>query len=303
MQIEVYADVVFLVNFIMDFFIFWIVTKLIKKKIKLLNLILGALTASFLYCLLIFTQMFRPIYNIFAVIAILMISIMVCFKPKTIKEFITLIFLTNISAFFIGGLSIALFYFTNISDLLGNMLKFNINNFSFKLLIFSVCSTYIVIKLSISWYKRVIIKKQTFYNIKIYFENESVELNALVDTGNSLHEPISNTPVIVAEFFAIKEFLPDNIKVIYYEKNENDLSKMMECISDKKMVGRMRLIPFSSIGKQNGMLIGFKADKVEILGEKDIILENVIIAIYNFKLSSDGFYNALLNPEIFKEVI
>ena len=46
-------------------------------------------------------------------------------------------------------------------------------------------------------------------------------------------------------------------------------------------ISRFRLIPFSSLGKQNGMLIGFKPDKVTIKfdgleKEKgDVIIRNI----------------------------
>lgn len=298
MQVEIYADVVFFINFIMDFFIFWIVSKMIRKKTHIIRLILGAFIASILYCLTIFITIFNSIYNIFSVIAILLISIIVCFKPKGIKELIKLVFFTFISSFSIGGCSIALFYLTDIQNLIGNMIGFSVKNFSFKVLIASSCTAFIIIKIFLKWYEKVFIKKQSFCNLKIYCDKTTIELNALIDTGNSLHEPISNKPVIVAEFLAVKEFLPDKMKIMYYEKNENDLKKITECLSGEYFSNRMRMIPFSSLGKQNGMLIGFKADKVEITGTKEIILKDAVIAIYNFKLSKDGFYNALLNPEI-----
>lgn len=303
MQIEIYADVIFFINFIMDFFIFWIVSKLIKKKISFLRLILGAVTASLLYCLLIFIAPLRDIYNIFAVTAVLMISIMICFRPSGLKEFIKLIFLTNVSAFSVGGAGIALFYYTNIADIMGNMLGFTIHNFSLKLLIISSSITYIILKFVIKWYRRTFIQKQTFYNLKIYYEGNDIELNALVDTGNSLHEPITNTPVIIAEFLAVKKFLPDNIKLIYTQNDENNLARIINCLSESEYAGKIRMIPYSSLGKKNGILIGFKADKIEILGEKKVLINNAIIAIYNFKLSKDGFYNALLNPEVLENVI
>lgn len=303
MQVEIYADVVFFINFVMDFFIFWIVSKFIKKKVRLLRITIGAAVAAMLYCLLIFTVTFRPIYNIFGVIALLLISILICFNPKSVKEFIKLFFLTNIAAFSVGGTGIALFYFTNIGDVVGNMLGFTVHNFSFKILIVSSCTSFVIIKFAVKWYKRIFIKRQTFCSISVLCGENLVELNALIDTGNSLHEPITNNPVIVAEFPAVKDVLPDSLKVIYYEKMENNLNKILECTSNTSFAGKIRMIPFSSLGMKNGMLIGVKADKVTIKADKDIILNNAVIAVYNFKLSDNGLYNALLNPEVLENGI
>ena len=58
---------------------------------------------------------------------------------------------------------------------------------------------------------------------------------------------------------------------------------------------RIRVIPYSSLGEQNGLLMGFKPDAVKI-SEKCIT--NIIIGVYNRNLSATSEYDALLNPEI-----
>jgi stage II sporulation protein GA (sporulation sigma-E factor processing peptidase) len=64
------------------------------------------------------------------------------------------------------------------------------------------------------------------------------------------------------------------------------------------------VIPFSSLGTPNGMLLGFKPDQVEILEKDDTIkvLQDVVIGIYNQRLSRDNKYQALLHPDIFHEI-
>ncbi|NLP08484.1 MAG: sigma-E processing peptidase SpoIIGA, partial [Clostridiaceae bacterium] len=52
-------------------------------------------------------------------------------------------------------------------------------------------------------------------------------------------------------------------------------------------------------GKENGMLLGFRPDYIEIGaadGKKDI--RDVIIGIYNRTLSANDQYRALMNPEL-----
>lgn len=298
---EVYADVVFLINFIMDFFIFLIVSKLAKKKVSYKRIILGALVASLLYCFIIFIPVLQRIYNFFGAIVILMIAMMVTFKPSNVKELLKLLLLSHISAFSIAGAGIALFYYTDLPNAIGNMISFNIQNFPFKILLITAATAYIVIKLSLGWIKNMFSKNKVFYPVKIFFNNTEINLNALVDTGNSLCDPVTNEPVIVAEFSVIKDFLPDSIKLIYYEGKENDLSAVIENIEYSKISNKIRMIPFSSLGVQSGMLIGFKPDTVEIQNNNNkTIFKNVIIAIYNYELSKDRTYQALINPEIFE---
>lgn len=294
---EVYVDVVFFINFIMDFFIFLIVSKLAKKKVTYKRLIVGSAIASVLYCLIIFIPLFRKIYNFFGSLVILMIAIKITFKPNRVKEFIKLLILAHISAFAIGGAGIALFYYTDLPNTIGNMISFNIQNFPFKILLITAATAYIVIKLSLGWIKNIFSKNKVFCNMKIYFNDCKIDLNALVDTGNSLCDPMTHEPVIVAEFSVIKQFLPDEIKLIYYENRENNLNEIVNNINSDEI--KIRMIPFSSLGIQNGMLIGFKPDIVEIQNNK---FKNVIIAIYNHSLSRDGTYQALINPQIFDNI-
>ena len=296
-MVEIYADVVFFINFAMDFFIFWIVSKLIKRKTKLYRLLMGGAVAAALYCFLVFFPRMEGFLNIFFALAILMLGTVISFGPVSVKEFIKLLFFAHLAAFALGGAGIALFYFSNISDYIGNFIGFTVHNFSIKLLLAVSCTAYIIIKLTSNWISRSIIKKQTFYSIHIVLDNTKITLNALVDTGNSLQDPISKFPVIVAEFAEIKTFLPDSLKVVFYEKQDDDLLNVVSNLQDSHIAGRIRLIPFTSIGKQNGMLLGFKPDRV-IIAEKELELQDVIIAIHNFQLSKDGIYHALINPDI-----
>lgn len=294
MQIEVYVDILFLINFIMVYFIFFIVNKLIKSKISLKRLAFSSFFATLLYILTIIFIPFSNILSIFIVSFIFIISIIIGFKPKTINYFFKIFLLVNITSFCIGGGSIALFYYINLNSVLNNLLDFTIQHFPLKILIISIISTYIIIKLFLSWYKKIFIKKQSFYNITLYKNNTNVSLNALLDTGNNLKEPITKKPVIIAEFIAIKPILPEKLKIIFYEKQEDDLNKLLTLDN----TADIRFIPFKSIGKKSGLLIGIKIDKLEIHTENKIILKDAIVAISNFNLSNDNFYNALLNPEL-----
>jgi stage II sporulation protein GA (sporulation sigma-E factor processing peptidase) len=106
-------------------------------------------------------------------------------------------------------------------------------------------------------------------------------------------------PVVIVEFKAIREMLPDEIRCIFDESKENDLANVTSVISQSLWYSRFRLIPFTSLGKENGMLIGFKPDCIEVgdsQEKKDI--NDVIIGIYNSVLSKSDKYRALLNPEL-----
>ena len=62
------------------------------------------------------------------------------------------------------------------------------------------------------------------------------------------------------------------------------------------------MVPFMSIGKENGMLIGIRVDKIIIHNEEETIQKSkVIVCLYNKKLTKDNKYNALIGLNLLEE--
>ena len=62
---------------------------------------------------------------------------------------------------------------------------------------------------------------------------------------------------------------------------------------------RLPLIPFSALGTENGLLLGIKPDDFYINYQGKILEnKNVIVGIYNKKLSKNNRYNALVGLDI-----
>lgn len=60
----------------------------------------------------------------------------------------------------------------------------------------------------------------------------------------------------------------------------------------------MKLIPFSSLGNDNGLLIGFKPDYIKIYSEEEYIRNDVLVGIYDGKLSKNNLYTSLIGLDI-----
>lgn len=73
-----------------------------------------------------------------------------------------------------------------------------------------------------------------------------------------------------------------------------DFSLVSEEIQEK-YISKLKCIPFSSLGKQNGLLVGIRADEIEVETEEEKkISNNVIIGIYDKSLTKRGEYRALI---------
>ena len=73
----------------------------------------------------------------------------------------------------------------------------------------------------------------------------------------------------------------------------------LESIEDLEYRKKLRFIPFTSVGKQNGMLLGIKANTVKIVTDvEEIINKRVIVGIYEKTFSKSGRYNGLIGLDI-----
>ena len=120
----------------------------------------------------------------------------------------------------------------------------------------------------------------------------------MVDTGNMLKEPITGTPVVVVERTSLYELLPKEILNNTESILGGDFEKIPEEIKNE-YVSKLKIIPFKSIGKQNGMLVGIKPEKIEVINEQTEEEKNAIIGIYNKSLTKRGEYKALIGIDLY----
>ncbi|HHY47204.1 MAG TPA: sigma-E processing peptidase SpoIIGA [Firmicutes bacterium] len=138
-----------------------------------------------------------------------------------------------------------------------------------------------------------------FVPIEIWFGDKHISVNALIDTGNRLRDPITGAPVIILEYTAIASILPEAVRRAFMAFDSGDLGSTSEFILSSVWSSRFRLIPFSSLGREKGMLVGFRADMIKVLeGRQGLISRNAVVGIHTRALSPEGGFEALLHPEI-----
>ncbi|MDR1641831.1 MAG: sigma-E processing peptidase SpoIIGA [Clostridiales bacterium] len=299
MELEVYADIIFLINLAMDFLILVVAGKIARAKAKVWRLAAAAALMSVMYCAIVFVPDLHMLYHAASSVAMIAAGVWLAFLPARLADFFKLVLLSYATAIFLGGIGTALNYFTQFSNLAGFIADISFNSFSLYFLIGSAVAFYALFKAAISWVDKRALRRQLCLSVKIFYGDRDVTFTALVDTGNSLRDPLSQAPVIVAEFNSIKSFLPDSMKLIFYENQEFNLDSLLAGAQESGFSGRLRMIPYESVGRKNGLLIGFRPDRVEIQNGKELkSLEEVVIGIYNLPLSSDGGYQGLMNPEL-----
>lgn len=133
-------------------------------------------------------------------------------------------------------------------------------------------------------------------DLEIFYNGKLERIKTMIDTGNLLKAPITNEDVIIVEKESLKNLLPkeilDNIDNIVSGKWLNSTG-----IYDYKF----KLIPYASLGNENGLLLGFKPDYIKVTTEYETVKNNVVIGIYTGKLSKSNLYNSLIGINILKE--
>lgn len=297
----IYADVVFFLNVVMDFFLFWIAGKLTGTKIPYFRMLMGSMMASFLYCCMLFIPWLEGGLSFFGGFFILLFCIWFIFRPKGSGEWILLLVFTYLSAFAIGGVGIALFYFTSMPDWIGQTISFSVGNFPVKILVISCSIFYVILKLGSGWIDTRMTKSQNFCRVRIEQDGQSAEAVVLIDTGHALYDPVSKEPVLILEFSKIRHFFPLEAQILFYEKKTVTIDSLFYVLGNHPLRNRLREIPFSSLGTEAGVLPAFVADKAEILvqGKEAFPLKMAIIGIVNRPLGNGKGYYGLVNEGIF----
>ncbi|MGI6425488.1 MAG: sigma-E processing peptidase SpoIIGA [Tepidanaerobacteraceae bacterium] len=293
----VYFDIVFLINLLMNLAILYFVALMLNLKRVFWRLLSGAIIGClFLLGMLSEKYMILQEFPIKVVISVIMIS--VSFWPFNLRDFFKTIGFFYLISFMMGGGVLAFFYLLNINKYsLANSLVINSISVPWWILLISTLILYIFFKIIWPLIYKILTKDTLLVPITIVLDEKPLEITALIDTGNDLFDPISNYPVIIVELEAIKNIFNEDLEFLLHRGTEDDLTALGNMISNSQWASRFRVIPFESIGKSKGLMVGFKPDLVKIIYDNRIIkTKNAIIGIYQKVLSPERTYNALLNP-------
>jgi len=300
LETYVYADVILFENLIMNYLILWSTARLTRYNYSKVKLMIAAFLGA-LYAVLSYLPEYNYLFSFFMKILFSILIVIVAYTPAYFHLLLKLTGIFYVISFVFGGAAFGLFYFINGLNLTSNGISF-IKDFPVKILAVAVILAYVTIKYSWDYVQHRIKREKLIVRVEMSFDNRKLCIDALIDTGNSLKDPITNAPVMITDYNMIRELLPHDIQKIFERCAESELNAIAEIMSTSKWSTRFRLIPFRSLGRENGMLIGFRPDVLTIFDSgRGIHLNNIVIAIYRKKLSKDGEYSALIHPEMLKE--
>ena len=261
MTYDLYADVIFFNNFAMDFLLLSILKKLMRLKKRKGGILLASLFgAAYALAVTIFPFPFELLQTVVTYVFVSCAMVFTAFPAGNVKGFLKTAAGFYLTAFIMAGL-LNLFQRAE-----GKPIPF---------IVFIPAAGACFFMVSFLWETVKTAENENGHlcSVVIFYEGRSEKMTAFLDTGNRLTEPFSKKPVSVVSADSCRELFKTVSSVLY--------------------------VPYSSVGRKEGVLPAVKADRMEIEKEgRKVTVEGPLIAVSKEKLSSDGIYQMLLNEKI-----
>lgn len=293
----VYLDVVLIENLCMNYIILFATSYILKTKRNHIRIILSSLLGG-MYAIAAYMEILEIYSNIFFKIILSIVMVYLAFKPSTTKQLIKELVIFYLISFVFGGCAFALLYFIKPQNILIRNGSY-VGTYPIKIAILGGIVGFTIMVIALKFIKSKFSKKDIYCKITIWFGENNVTTTAIIDTGNMLKDPITAIPVIIVEKEILKDILPNSILNNLKKIIGGDVPKEVYEDENLEYMTKFRVIPFTSIGKENGMLLGFKADKVTINQDENIeTISKVIVGIYDYQLNKKKEYSALIGFDI-----
>lgn len=261
MQYELYIDVFFLVNFVMDYLMLQIARKALKCTATHGNVIAGALTGAFVSCIVVCISAPALVKTVCMHVLVNTSMVMIGLKIREKISFLKALALIYLAGFLLGGIM------TWLGQYLGGYLR--ISFLFFAIVIFS----YFLSSRSMDFLESLWKLKKHRCEVTLYREDRTCRVNAIVDSGNGLFDSLTGKPVhIIGEKAAKKLFEGEKIQ-------------------------RIRYIPYHTIQENESVLPCITIDKMLIHGEEEKLVVSPLLGISGQHLFGNGTCEMILHPD------
>lgn len=282
----VYVDTLFLLNLTIDYLLLRLSARICGQHVPTLRLALGALVGA-VYALCAFLPQGNFLTHPLVKVAVGAALALTAFGGRQRLLRLTLVFFACACALGGGVLMVSLLGSGGLTYANG----IPATGLDFKVLCLSAAGSYLVLSVGMRCLGRYSKLTQEILPVTVTLNGRSVRLDALVDTGNTLADPLSDAKVLVAEWEAVRSLFDADLPV--ERALENPIAGAAE-LADELGAQRVRMIPYRSVGVSSGMLLAVRADGAVIGGRTE---NRLLVALCPGKLSANGNYTALLGAD------
>ena len=259
MYYEIYIDTLLLVNFVMNLYCLELVNVICMRTATRRRVVLGSVLGAVMYLIPFCIPGVAWIKLLFCFPLAAGLMIGVTFHTASFGAFIRVVGLMLLASLAFGGCMIMLVRIFPMTQ--GIFTK-----------ILGVMGAGALICMEISY----LLQKSSMPDlctVELFGKGAGMTVNALIDTGNGLFEPISGKPVCILE------------------------KRVFENLWANGRPEGFRVIPYHSVGKSNGILYGYLIPRMRVKRNGIVIqLQNIYVGIVEEKLTENGRYPMIINP-------
>ena len=289
-EATVYGDLLFMINFSMDFICLYISAKLLSRPMSVPRYLLASALGGVYSVAILFVN----ISNV--AITNILVDLVVCLAICTIAvlrrsdSFFSLVIFSAayvVISMLLGGVMTGIFSLLNRAapsfDSFGDTTALPLP------MLISVAA----LSVALTYAGGHFLKKRSeveSVTLEVSFKDRKIDLSAMCDSGNLLRDPIFGKAVIVADKSVARRLAPE------LTKNGELIHNHDTTILAPELAGRIRLIPTSTTSSE-GLLLAIRPDKILVKDSKDTHEADALIAFAEIKSALCGC-NALIPPEL-----
>ena len=270
MYYKLYIDSVFILQMTSNLYLLSLSERILKCTATHVRILMGAAIGALMTCFAIMV----PIGTVGVRILVSAIPVSMCmlrtaFRIGRGKKLIHASLVLAGCGFFLGSIMIW------ILNRLRMVLRGNIS------LIVTVLTGYLSYRILSGILGYVNHKKEScLRTVEIYIpqSQQKIRVQAFLDTGNHLSDPISGAPVNLVSM------------------------KLAEQMKPAFKPEKYHVIPFQSVGRNRGILDAYELPEMLIESREQIVRkEHVIVAVCNTGISEESIYQMILHPRLLED--
>jgi len=260
-QYELYIDVFFLINFVMDYLVLLTERSVLKCTATHFDILMGAFTGALGSCIVICIPAPSAIK-------------LVCFYALVSAGMIrTGLNIKETRAFVRAWI---LLYF--ISFLYGGVLTW-LRNFTYRhfrigiLFVAALIVSYHLVRAGLMFLERFWKMKNSCVEATLYLGDKQIRVKAVIDSGNSLKDMLTGRPVHIIS------------------------RKAIEKLTDKEKIQKVRYIPYHTIQSGENLLPVITIEKICLHLDSEKVINQPLLGISGQQQFGNGTFEMILHPE------
>ncbi len=284
----IYIDILFLINLIIDYLIISSTGIILGYKIITWRVLCASIVGA-TYSVIVFFPQLKLFNIIIFKVLISIIIVIISYKYSSFLSVLKSLLVYYIINMVYGGGMYAFHHFTSA----GTKMNFSNGVYYIDLPLWLIITLTFIFYFVIKLFTRISDTRaniKTIEEVTIDLGEVNVNVKALIDTGNTLYDPISLLPVMIVQSNVFYGKLSNSFLNECSNGNASSLPFLHKVYPDLKI----RFIPFKDITGNKKVIFAIKPRKI-VLKSSNKELPTNLIGITSTTLSDDGTYNALLH--------